>query len=278
MSGEALVSIIVRTFNRSMNLARAIESIRQQTYKNIEIVVIDDASTDDTMIVLEALKKNDNRIVVYSNIMGKGSSGALQSGLKYAKGDFIAFLDDDDDEYFNNKIEYEIDKFNTDKALDVVVSGVRSAWCVNNSSDWIKIEFKPNKIFQPCAVMCRKEVFDTVNVVWGNMEWRDLAFQIYINNLSVFFANQKLFKINKSVNSMGAHSLKRYGISLANAKRYFNLSQGKDGHEIFKAYLANRYKCVANMSFRKGLLFNAVICLLKSFLTERKLSNLIPFT
>jgi len=81
------------TYNRSKLLAEAIDSVLKQTYRDFEILVIDDGSTDDTSKVIQSI--DDERIRYFYKKNG-GASSALNMGLKKARGKFIAFLDSDD--------------------------------------------------------------------------------------------------------------------------------------------------------------------------------------
>lgn len=94
VSAPALVSAVVPTHNRSALLQRAIGSICRQTYTNIEIVIVDDASTDDTPIAVRAIK--DARIRYLRHDTPRGASAARNTGIRAANGRYIAFLDDDD--------------------------------------------------------------------------------------------------------------------------------------------------------------------------------------
>lgn len=96
-----LVSIIIPTHNRSDLLQRALKSAFDQTYKNIEIIVVDDGSTDDTQAVLE--RYDNDRLVVLKNNIPKGACHARNKGIKAAKGELVTFLDDDD-EYDKERI------------------------------------------------------------------------------------------------------------------------------------------------------------------------------
>lgn len=90
-----LVSVVIPTFNRAGLLARALHSVRQQTYPNLEIIVVDDASRDDTATVVE--KIGDPRVRYLRHAKNRGGSAARNTGVRAACGDFIAFLDDDDE-------------------------------------------------------------------------------------------------------------------------------------------------------------------------------------
>ena len=94
VSKKPLISVIIPTFNRETLLKRAIISVLNQTYQNLEIVIIDDASKDGT----EKLVNNfqDSRINYFKNDRNQGVQISRNRGLEIAKGLFISFLDDDD--------------------------------------------------------------------------------------------------------------------------------------------------------------------------------------
>lgn len=89
------ISVIVPVYNSKKELNRCIESISNQTYKNLEIICIDDGSTDGSGHILDALAQNDERIKVVHKT-NKGESNARNIGLKMATGEYIAFCDCDD--------------------------------------------------------------------------------------------------------------------------------------------------------------------------------------
>ena len=86
-----LITVIIATHNYANFLPKAIESIIFQTYKNFEIVVVDDGSTDNTKSVIERYP-----FVTYCYQQSKGVSAARNAGVKKAKGDYLVFLDADD--------------------------------------------------------------------------------------------------------------------------------------------------------------------------------------
>jgi glycosyltransferase involved in cell wall biosynthesis len=97
------VSVIIPNYNYAQYLAEAIESVLQQTYKNIEVIVVNNGSTDNS---LEILEKYSNLIFLV-NQENLGQSGARKSGLDRATGEFIAFLDADD-KWDKQKIEKQL--------------------------------------------------------------------------------------------------------------------------------------------------------------------------
>jgi glycosyltransferase involved in cell wall biosynthesis len=89
-----LVSVIIPTYNRATLLPRAIESVRQQTHENWELIVVDDGSQDGTEAVVKSLQ--DPRIRYERHEVNRGVSAARNTGLRLAQGQWVAFLDSDD--------------------------------------------------------------------------------------------------------------------------------------------------------------------------------------
>ncbi len=92
---EYLISVIIPTYNSEFTIEKCISSIQNQTYENLEIIIINDGSTDSTKEIVLKLQKNDNRIKIY-NIPNGGVSHARNVGIDNATGNFVAFVDSDD--------------------------------------------------------------------------------------------------------------------------------------------------------------------------------------
>jgi len=93
---NSLVSVIMAAYNAEEHIETAIRSVIQQTYKDIELIVVDDASTDSTLKKIEKLSKFDHRIKVYKNETNQGVVKSRNFATKKAQGKYIAFLDADD--------------------------------------------------------------------------------------------------------------------------------------------------------------------------------------
>lgn len=91
---ETLVSVIIPVYNVSLYLQQALDSVIHQTYKNLEILVIDDGSTDGSEVICDEYLSDPRVIVIHQE--NRGLSGARNTGLNHATGDYIAFLDSDD--------------------------------------------------------------------------------------------------------------------------------------------------------------------------------------
>lgn len=93
---KPLISILLPVHNSAVTLSECVLSLLNQSYKNIEIIAIDDKSSDKSSSILNALKKNDNRLKVYKNVKRYGLAVTLNRLVKKAKGSYIAFMDTDD--------------------------------------------------------------------------------------------------------------------------------------------------------------------------------------
>lgn len=104
---EPLVSIITPTFNSQEFLQQTIKSVLGQSYNNWELILIDDASTDKTVTIINNYISKHNNISLIQNAINQGAGISRNKGITEAKGDFIAFLDADD-LWLPNKLEIQI--------------------------------------------------------------------------------------------------------------------------------------------------------------------------
>lgn len=107
MKNEKLVSAIITTHNRKELFIKALNSIINQTYKNIEILVVDDGSEDGTKEYMESNNFSNIKYLYIQKEKSRGGNYARNLGIKESKGDYIAFLDDDD-EWNKEKIEKQV--------------------------------------------------------------------------------------------------------------------------------------------------------------------------
>ena len=92
---KKLISIIIPVYNCEKYLSACLESVLSQSYKNFELILINDGSTDSSLDICKSFKKKDKRINVYC-IKNSGAGGARNKGLELAKGQYITFIDCDD--------------------------------------------------------------------------------------------------------------------------------------------------------------------------------------
>lgn len=109
---EKLVSIIMPTYNCAEFISRTLDSVQAQTYKNWELIIVDDRSTDNTKEIVDEYAKNDSRIKYHLLEVNSGAAVARTTAMKLAKGSYMAFLDSDDI-WMPEKLECQI-KWMTD--------------------------------------------------------------------------------------------------------------------------------------------------------------------
>ena len=95
MSSHPLVSIVLPTHNGARYIEQAIQSCLDQTYPNIEIIIVDDASTDETPELLARIAAGNHRIRVIRHTQNQRLPGALNTGFANAKGDYLTWTSDD---------------------------------------------------------------------------------------------------------------------------------------------------------------------------------------
>jgi glycosyltransferase involved in cell wall biosynthesis len=91
------VSVVIPAFDRADVIRRTLESLARQSYENVEVIVVDDGSTDDTRAIVEGFAKESRRPVTYFRQENRGCAAARNQGLRLATGELFAFLDSDDE-------------------------------------------------------------------------------------------------------------------------------------------------------------------------------------
>jgi glycosyltransferase involved in cell wall biosynthesis len=161
------VSAVIPTYNRGSVIGRAVASVRAQTYPDVEIIVVDDGSTDDTLSRLEEM--SDPSLRVLRTPVNAGASAARNLGIAEARGELIAFLDADD-EWLPDKTERQVARFaEAPEGVGVVYCGIREV-----SPDWPPIDRVPRhrgdlyetlrvvNVLRTSGVMVRRPVFEAV--------------------------------------------------------------------------------------------------------------------
>ena len=123
---EEKVSVLLPTHNRANLLGRAIRSVLSQTYKNLELIIIDDFSIDNTQAVISHYSRMDDRIVSILNHQNMGLAKTRNRGLEIAKGVYLATLDDDDEWIDTNKLIKQLKVCrNGGNEIGIVATGIK---------------------------------------------------------------------------------------------------------------------------------------------------------
>jgi glycosyltransferase involved in cell wall biosynthesis len=141
-----LVSVYLPTRNRRALLARAVHSALRQTYSNIELVVVNDGSTDETMVWLDQAQQKDRRLVPIHIRESVGPSAARNIAIKIARGTFVTGLDDDD-EFVSSRIASFVEKWDALSALPPFSCLFAQSVFVTNGNEWITNDRKDHVHF-----------------------------------------------------------------------------------------------------------------------------------
>ncbi len=164
-----MVSIIIPTYNRKELVARAVNSVFEQTYKNIEIIVIDDASDDGTYEVICELSKKDARMMVLRNETNLGLAKTLNRGIQFSHGNYIARLDDDDFWCNIKKLERQVEFLEKNKEYVLVGGGAIKInkdgkemlrYLLPEHDQDIRGKILIDGVFAHVTVLFRKDVFE----------------------------------------------------------------------------------------------------------------------
>lgn len=198
-----LVSVIIPAYNAVETIIPCVKSVLNQTYENLEIIVVNDGSTDATRMTLTEYKKElciDNlQIISQANA---GPSAARNLGIELARGEYVAFLDSDD-LWMQNKVQAQMQVFITQTSAKIVGSTFRRKGRPEEISEVSVRKLVYHNYFATSAVMCHKCVFNTLRF---NEEqkysedyrlWMEVLFQygggFLLNEKLVAWANRRRF-------------------------------------------------------------------------------------
>lgn len=163
-----LLSVIVPVYNVEAYLDQCITSIINQTYKNLEILLVNDGSTDSSGAICDAYALKDRRIKVY-HISNGGSSIARNYGLRKSLGDYIGFVDSDD--WIKPNMFAELLKFSLKNNLSVVETSSIESHLVNKK----EVDTNPiNAIIEDRATALKRIISNTGFAVWRRLYHRDV--------------------------------------------------------------------------------------------------------
>jgi glycosyltransferase involved in cell wall biosynthesis len=200
---EELVSIIIPTYNGEKRISSAIDSVFCQSYKNIEVIIINDGSSDKTLEAIKNLQKIHPEIVVLNNQKNFGFVKSLNFGLEKSKGKYIARIDDDDIWIDNKKLEKQINFLEKNK--DYVLCGGGIIIKQEGKKEHIAKYFFPEKdeeirksllsynLFAHSTVVFKKEVCGKYNEIFGF--FTDADMWLKLGTLGKFYNFQEYFAV-----------------------------------------------------------------------------------
>lgn len=281
---EKLISVVLPAFNAERYIAKALESIQQQTHHNLEIIVIDDGSTDGTLSLVREMASSDERIRVFSR-ENRGLINTLNEGINLASGSFIARMDADDlshPDRFRKQLEFLESKnldicgchyFTVDaedRVLDAVV--------VPTSYDDILLKLCTSVPFAHGSILARKSIFDVfkyqahppcavedyelwtrmfaTGIKFGNVDEFLFRYRIFADS----YSEKKRKQMTKDLAIVRKKHCRNYNVEIKEALRQRSQSpvlSDQDQRELLSTALAVRSSLLP--IFRKSTLKNKII-------------------
>ncbi|MCK4918258.1 MAG: glycosyltransferase family 2 protein [Candidatus Pacebacteria bacterium] len=211
MRQNPIISIIIPTYNRPELLRRAIKSVLNQTFQRFEIIVVDDGLVERANKIIKEI--DDLRVVYIQHKENRGASAARNTGNEKARGEFVTFLDDDD-EFYPEKLKKQLEimkKFGKQIDYTFCLADIYSQQTGDFSytqkydleegtGSFFEEALSMNMAVATPSIFCKREkaleigVFD---VTFPNAEDRDFFIRLSKNSKG-FFLNQSLVKVNFS--------------------------------------------------------------------------------
>ena len=166
MIKTSLVSVVIPAYNAEKTIADCLDSVNDQTYPDIEIIVINDGSADQTLKLLEEYQRFSLRPLRIYTQKNAGPSVARNCGISLAKGEYIAFLDADD-RWVKDKIENQLKVFESDRSIGLVAGLISVGKAVRNKEKFQVKQISLNQlIFKNCfvtsTVVCKKSSLNSI--------------------------------------------------------------------------------------------------------------------
>lgn len=115
MQEEVMVSVIMPAYNAEQYIEESTASVLNQTFRNVELIIVNDCSTDNTLEIIKHISQNDSRVIVIDNATNLGCANSRNKALLEAKGEYIAFCDSDD-VWVSEKIKKQLDHIKSTNA------------------------------------------------------------------------------------------------------------------------------------------------------------------
>lgn len=165
---KPLISVILPVFNGEKYLAEAIESVRNQSYRPLEFIIVDDGSTDDTAKVAASFGSS----LRYNYQQNAGTGAARNNGVEAATGDFFAFVDADD-LWTENKLTVQMNTFSDNPEIEAVFGHVKQFLSPDLDEESKKRLFCPAEIMPgelPSTMLIKRESFFRVGLFEENWQ------------------------------------------------------------------------------------------------------------
>ena len=253
-----LVSVVIPVYNTAGFIYDAVKSVCDQTYSNLQILIMDDASGDDSVTVIR--KIIDDRIEVYESPVNRGQAYQMNLGIQRSKGEYVCIMHADD--IMNpEKIERQLSFFLSDSLLGVCGCNIKvfgqqaAVWKYPNSDQECKDTLLASVPFAHPAVIIRKEVLNSVHPVYNEDMAAAEDYDLWVRLADkTKFANVQEVLLNYRIHdSQLSHTAKEKEIKLVEETRRKIISQ------LFKVGEQNVQLCFKALYYTSELTFDDAV-------------------
>lgn len=295
MKNENLISVIIPVYNAEVYIDKCIKSVLKQTYSNIEILLIDDCSTDNSFNICCDYMKVHNNIYVFQTEKNSGSASAARNiGLENSNGDYIAFLDSDDfilptmyENLLNMCLEYNCDIAKCE-TIDIknreepIVAEKAQKLEIYKGIDLMDSVFDKNPIFNvaPCNKLYKKEVFNNIRfpekIIY---EDEAIIMQVLYNATNVAVTDEILYCYYLSPKSVMRNSFSKKRFDIFNALDLrLDFLEKKGLFKIYQKTLVTEYRIACGIfCFLKNnkSIDNKYLNIINQILNDKKFDDIL---
>lgn len=247
------VSVIIPVYNGERYLRQCIESLLVQTLKNIEIICIDDGSTDSSLLILQEYEHQYPGKFVILSQRNSGAGCARNKGMEVARGRYLSFLDADD--FFEKEMLKHASLYCEENNLDFCV--FRSDKYYNNSGRYEKIPWTIKKSYLPSQkVFSAKDVSLYIFQIFNGWAWDKLYKKDFINKIKIEFQGLRttndaffVFLANVHANRIGTIDI-IYAHHRVNISNSLSVTREKSWDCCYKAMIAIKEALVARNKYK----------------------------
>lgn len=236
---EPLVSIVTPAYNVEKYIEKTINSVLNQTYKNWEMIIVEDCSKDNTFKLIQNLSKIDGRIKVYQNDNNRGVSFTRNKAINIAQGKYIAFLDADD-LWDKKKLEKQINFMEKEKIL-LSYTGYRKINSNGSIRGDIKVPLKLDydELLKNCMISCITGVYNQKQL--GKYYFKNIKAEDYIYWLKMIKSIDFAWGIQESLASYRVLENSRSSNKVDIVKHHWKIYYEIENLSLFRAI---KYYCI----------------------------------
>ena len=225
-----LISVIIPYYKKKEYIISSINSVLNQTYKNLEIIIIYDDLNKKDLNLLKKIKKKDKRIKIYINKKNLGAGRSRNKGIKLSKGIFVAFLDSDD-LWKKNKLKKQIffmkkNGINASHTSYTIINSNNKIIGSRNAKDMSYKQLLKSCDIGLSTVVLKKEII-TSKIKFANIKTKEdyvLWLKITFNNNKIFALKDNLTKWRKLEDSLSSSRLQKIYDGYLVYRKYMNFN------------------------------------------------------